>query len=187
MTDGSFISFGVEGVPYSQVRIELEGRPPLEGHIALQDDEAIVEAVRLAKVLADEYAATFYPERGAQPFTEDAPPWAREDVGPFEAPPVEMMEPPDYQYHEAPRPSTRPTQAAQQSIESGQRVRVSNERLACPECGQPVRETKPEWQVYEVGEDSREYPQKFMCPNQQCSKKSLWRSQVRPLAQAVPR
>lgn len=50
--EGSFISFGVDGVPYSQVRIDI-------GADWDATTSAISQAVAFAKVLADEYSQTF--------------------------------------------------------------------------------------------------------------------------------
>lgn len=76
--NGSYVQFGVEGVPFSAVRVVL----PLHLDMMARE-QAIQDAVYYARFLADTYANEFHPERGAEPFRDDEPPWAQDDAPPF--------------------------------------------------------------------------------------------------------
>lgn len=65
--------------------------------------------------------------------------------------------------------------------------KVMGEHFACPDCGAEVKPSIDRYQEWEVGDDGRQYAQKFFCPNNACGTKSLWRSKLRPLANAGSR
>jgi hypothetical protein len=57
--------------------------------------------------------------------------------------------------------------------------RVTGEVFLCPDCGREAKPSIERYQEWEVGEDGREYAQKWFCPNNACPTKSLWRSKLR--------
>lgn len=157
---------------YSHILIEIPDTSVDEnGYVQrIPTEEVTAVAIKAAKTLHEEFDAE-QPE-GARQEPQQQQRGEDGDPGP---------EPPHRSQQSEPRP-----QAPQQQRETPRRQGGIEPREAmlqrswgdCPDCNQPARASKMEYQEWETTDDGVEVPAKHYCANQQCPRKSIWRREL---------
>ena len=159
--------------PWSHIIIDIADSTYDEDHFERRRDsqEVTAEATERAKQLQDWYNET-HPGDVTHTDTIPEQPYEGPDGDPGPEPPQQMRP----QQRQEPQ-QEQPRYGAGSGVETREQM-LGRSWGDCPECNQPARASKMEYQEWEKTDDGVEVPAKHYCANQQCPTKSLWRRQL---------